>query len=72
MTNTAAHHKQVKNFMAAKGFVSGIKNRKLQRIDDAAYGVEDAAGQKPQKGAGGKQNPQVIDDGDAGPSHGDI
>lgn len=72
MADAARHDEQMEDFVRAEISVLRIENRKLQRIDDAAYGVEDAAGQKPQKGAGGKQNPQVVDDGNAGPSHCDI
>ena len=50
MTDASAHDKQVKDFVGAKIFVPGIKNRKFKGIDNTADGVNNAAGQKPAKG----------------------
>ena len=46
MADTSAHDKQMENLMGAEVLVAGIKERKLQGVDDAAYGVNDTAGQK--------------------------
>ena len=50
MTQASPHDEQMKNFMGAEVLVSGIKNRKLQGVDNAAYGIDDASGEEPAKG----------------------
>ena len=40
----SAHHKQVEDLMGAKARVTGIEERQLQGIDDAAHRVDEAAG----------------------------
>ena len=43
----SGHHKQMKDLMASEIFVLTVKDRKLQRIDHAANGVDDTTGQQP-------------------------
>lgn len=47
MTDASAHYKQMENFVGAKVFMFGIKDRQLERIDDAAHGIDDTTCQKP-------------------------
>ena len=49
MAETSAHDKEMENFMGTEILVSRIENRQFQGVDDAAQGVNDASGQKPQK-----------------------
>lgn len=49
MACTAAHNKQVEDLMASEIFVFQIEDRELKRIDDAADGIDDAAGKQPDK-----------------------
>ena len=52
MAQASPHDEQMKNFMGTEILVSGIKNWKLQGVDHAAHGVDDATGQEPAKGCG--------------------
>ena len=52
------HNKYMKNLMRAEVPVAGIEDWKLQGIDDAADGVDDAAGKKPSKPGSG----ECVDD----------
>ena len=54
MAYAATHNKEVENLMGAEIFMSGVEDRQLQRVDDSAYGVDNAAGQQPAKGCGRK------------------
>ena len=54
MTEAAAHDKQMENFVGTEIFVFGIEDRQLQRVDDAADGINDAAGQEPAEGRRGQ------------------
>ena len=47
MADASAHDEQVKNFVRAEIFMKGIENRKLERINYAAYCIDDAACKKP-------------------------
>ena len=49
VASAAKQHKYMKDFMGTEVAVSGIKQRKLQCIDDASDGVENTADQKPQE-----------------------
>lgn len=72
MTNAATHDKQMENLMGTEIPVSVIKNRQLQGINHAANRIDDAAGQKPEKGAVRKCAPQLAENAEADPSHRDI
>lgn len=72
MADTSAHDKQMENLMGAEVLVAGIKERKLQGVDDASHRVYDTAGQQPQE-AGFWHGIQYFGDGqDAYPAHGNI
>ena len=49
VTDTSAHDKQMKDFVGAKILMLCIKDRKLQRINDSADGINNTACQKPAK-----------------------
>ena len=50
MTETSTHHKEMKNLMGTEVLVAGVEDRKLQGVDNAAYGIDDASGEEPAKG----------------------
>lgn len=54
MAYTACHDEKVEHFMRAEVFVSGIKERQLQRINDTTGGVDKAPSQQPQEGGSGE------------------
>ena len=43
MAQASAHDKQMENLMGAEVLVAGIKERKLQGVDDASNCVNDTA-----------------------------
>ena len=47
MADASGHDKEMENLVRAEIAVAGVKKREPQRIDDAAYGVEEPAGQQP-------------------------
>ena len=49
MTNASSHYKEMKNLMRTKIFMVGIKNRKLQRINNSSYCINNSSCQKPSK-----------------------
>lgn len=49
VAGTSKHHKDMKNLMGAKVFVSGIKKWNFQGIDHTADGVNNSACKKPVK-----------------------
>ena len=44
MASTAGHAEEVEYFVGAESFVAGIEEGQLQSVDNAANGVDDAAG----------------------------
>lgn len=58
--------------MGAEILVSGIKDRQLECIDDAAHGINDSSGKKPQESAFGKRVPECAEDAQTYPAHGNI
>lgn len=44
MAHTSQHHKDMKYFVGAEILMLRIEDRKLQRIDHTADGIDDAAG----------------------------
>ena len=46
MAGASSHDEQMKNFMQSEILPVVFKPWKLQGVDDAAYGVNDTAGQK--------------------------
>lgn len=49
MAGASAHDKQMEDLMGAEIFVACVEQRKLQRVDNAADGVDDAACEQPAK-----------------------
>lgn len=72
MAQAAAHDEQMENFVGTKIFMSGIKNRQLQGIDDAANGINNPAGQKPAKCLGRKGIYNLCKGKNTYPAHGNI
>ena len=72
MTETAAHHKQMENLMAAEICRQLIKYRQLQSVKDAADGVNDASCEKPAKTGTWKRMKNWNKGKDTQPSHTDI
>ena len=72
MTYAPAHDEQVKDFVRAKKGVHGIEKWQLQRIDDSANGIDNAARQKPSEGGGGECVYNLGKCQDAHPAHTDI
>ena len=72
MAGASSHNKQMKNFMGTEPGVSGVEQRKLQRVNDAAHGVNNTAGQKPEESGGGQAVNESGKGQHADPSHGDI
>ncbi len=72
MAETSSHDKQMEDFVGTKIFMSRVKNRKLQRIYDAADGVDNAAGQEPSEGAWCQGPYDLSEGGDANPAHGNV
>ena len=58
--------------MGAEAFMPGIKQRKLQRIDDSACCVNDTSGQEPEESGSTKCIQQPSEDKHTYPSHGNI
>ena len=72
MAQASAHDEQMKNFMGAEVLVSGIKKRKLQGVDHAAYRVDDTTSQKPSKSRSRKSMDDLAESQDTDPAHGDV
>ncbi len=69
MADASAHDEEVEDLVGAKVFVLGIENRKLQRVNDSADGVDDATAQKPQECGEGKGIQQLTEYKYADPAH---
>ena len=64
MTYASAHDEEVEHFVGAEELMFRIEDRQLQGIDDTAHGVDDAAGQQPEKSGRGQsfqQRPEYQD-----------
>ena len=72
MTDTPAHYKQMENLMGAKILMSGVKQRQLQRVDNTAHRVNDAARQQPAKSRRRQGIQNLRKRQYAYPAHGDI
>ena len=72
VAETPGHNKEMEDLVAAEVFMSGIKNRQLQRIDDAAHGIKNSSGQEPEKCGAGKIAPKLAQCKYTEPSHGNI
>lgn len=69
VADTSGEDEKVEDFMAAKIFVELVKKRQFQSIDNAAYGVNDAAGKEPAKGCCGEGFHKGPEHQHAEPSH---
>ena len=58
MAHTSQHHKDMKYFVGAEILMLRIEDRKLQRIDHTADGIDDAAGKEPSEACTG----QIVED----------
>lgn len=58
MAHTSQHHKDMKYFVGAEILMLRIEDRKLQRIDHTADGIDDAAGKEPAEACTG----QIVED----------
>ena len=72
MTDTPAHHEQMENLMRAKILMSGVKQRQLQRVNNTAHRVNDAARQQPAKSRRRQGIQNLRKRQYAYPAHGDI
>lgn len=72
VANASAHYEKMKYFMGAEIFMKRIKNRKLQGINHAADGIDDAACKKPAKRSMGKRVPKRSKYQKANPSHSNV
>lgn len=62
----------MEDFVGTEIFMAGIEDRKLQRIDDASYGVDDASGQKPSECCRWKCFYNLCEGQHTNPAHSDI
>ena len=72
MAQASPHDEQMKNFMGTEILVSGIKDWKLQGVDHAAHGVDDATRQKPSEGLARKGRDDLSKGEHADPAHGNV
>src|SRR5699024_6823417 len=72
VAGASAHDKKVEDLVAPEVFVPAVKDRKLQRIDDAAHSVNDSACQQPSECCGGHIVQDLGEGQYAGPAHSDI
>ena len=72
MTEASGHDEEMEDLVRTEVLVAGIEDRKLQGVDDAAHGVDDATGQKPAKGYGAQRTEDLRQAHEADPAHADI
>src|SRR5699024_3051098 len=72
VAGASAHDKKVEDLVAPAVFVPAVKDRKLQRVDDAAHSVNDSACQQPSECCGGHIVQDLGEGQYAGPAHSDI
>lgn len=72
VAKASAHYKQVKDLVGAKEFVSCVKERELQSVDNSADGIDNAACDQPGKSGRGKRLYQRNQRAYTKPSHGDV
>ena len=72
MTYASAHDEEVEHFVGAEELMFRIEDRQLQGIDDTAHGVDDAAGQQPEKSGRGQSFQQRPEYQDTYPAHGNV
>ena len=52
MAGASAHYKQVENLVTAEIFMPAVEERELQRVNDTAHRIDDAACQQPSERCG--------------------
>ena len=62
----------MKNFVGAKAGMPGVKEGKLQRINDASHRVNQSAGQKPEEAGERKRADELSEYEHADPAHRNI
>lgn len=72
MAKASAHDEKMKNLMRTKAFVSGIEKGKLQGVNNTAHGIDDASGQKPDKGRRRQSVYNFTECQDTYPAHGNV
>lgn len=72
VADASAHDEEVEDLVGAEVFVACIEEGKLQCVDDAAYGVDDAAGQKPSESGRGEGVEDLGEGQYADPAHGNV
>lgn len=72
MADAAAHYEQMENLVRSEAPVSGIEQRKLQGVNDAADCIDDASGKQPEKTGVGEYCKELAEYGKTCPSHSDI
>ena len=50
MTEASGHDEEMEDLVGTEVLVAGVEDRKLQGVDNAAYGIDDASGEEPAKG----------------------
>ena len=72
VAGASAHDEQVEDLMTAEVLVSAVEQRKLQRVDHAADGVDDPACKQPSESGRGEIAEQLGECQHTGPSHADV
>ena len=72
VADASSHDEQVENLVGAEVPVLRVEKRKLQRIDHTARRINQPSGEKPQKGRAGKRVPELAENAQTDPAHGDI
>jgi len=72
MAEASAHDEEMEDLVGAEIFVFRVEDRQLQRVDHAADGVDDTAGQQPCKGGRRESRNDLADRHDAHPAHRDV
>lgn len=62
----------MEDLVAAEVFMFAVKDRKLQRVDHTAYGVNDPSGEEPSERCRGHVVQNLCECQNAGPAHPDI
>ena len=72
VAHTACQYKAVEDFVGTEIFMEPVKHREFAGVNYTADGVNDAAGQEPEKSISVEQGNDVAKGEDAQPAHGDV
>ena len=50
MAEASGHDEEMEDLVGTEVLVAGVEDRKLQGVDNAAHGIDDASGKEPAKG----------------------